>query len=176
VLLVSITLLCAGCSRTARPDLAAARQFDAFPLYWLGPQFEGWKLASVDGLSGTPTIVSFIYGDCTPTGGSEPSCTPPLEVQISKLCPGLAAVARSPIWRHRQIRGAPVGTIDSAPVLFSRRVQVKVYRGVHSKPRGPLGALHALRSLNAVPPVMSSAGRIPAPARGVLDQPRRCTA
>jgi hypothetical protein len=48
-------------------------------------------------------------------------CSVPLEIQIQPLCMQLDVVARAPIWRRRQIRGAPVGTIDSAPVMFTNR-------------------------------------------------------
>jgi hypothetical protein len=72
----------AGC-RDSGGDIEAAREFDAFPLYWVGERFETH----------------------------------------------LSNVARAPILRRRRIRGAPVGTIDSAPVLFTRGAQVTVYRG-----------------------------------------------
>jgi hypothetical protein len=51
-------------------------------------------------------------------------------------------------WKRREVRGAPVGTIDDAPVLFTDRVQVEVYRGQGSDPGLPLRALRALRSVN----------------------------
>jgi hypothetical protein len=118
--------------------------------------------------------VVLIYGDCTPTGGDEPSCAPPLQLQVFPLCYQLEAVARAPIWKRRRIRGAPVGTIDSAPVLFTRGAQVKVYRGQGSDPGLSLRALRALRSLNSLPPEVGPTGPIPAPARGVLEGTRPC--
>ncbi|HYY34011.1 MAG TPA: hypothetical protein VE693_10600 [Gaiellaceae bacterium] len=84
--------------------------------------------------------------------------------------------ARAPIWKRRAIRGAPVGTIDSAPVLFSRRVQVKAYRGEGSERELAWRALVALRSANKVPPIVRSTGPIPAPAEEVLAGSRRCAA
>jgi len=151
----------------------AARQFDGYPLYWLGDRFEGWDLAHVDV---SPTSFStFVYGTCTPHGADEPSCSPPLQLQIQPLCAHLAVVARARIWRHRRVRGAPVGTIDSAPVLFTSRAQVKVYRGEGSDAGAPLRALRALRSINAVEPVIRAHGPIPGPAPGVLTGTRACT-
>jgi hypothetical protein len=104
------------------------RSYSASPLYWLGTRFEDWDLSAILGPSRSDGMISFIYGTCTPSGGDEPSCSPPIEVQVTPLCRHLASVARDPIWRQRRIRGAPVGTsLDGAPVLFSIRAQVKVY-------------------------------------------------
>lgn len=116
-----------------------------------------------------------IYGSCTPSGGLEPSCTPPVQIQIFPLCYHLDAVAypldsTSP----PTIRGAPVGTQDGAPVLLTRRTQVKVYRGEGTDGRIGRRALAALRSLNTVAPVISDSGPILPPAPGVLEGDRAC--
>lgn len=176
-LLLALGLLAAGCSRAvprSHPDIGAAREFKAFPLYWLGERFEKWNLTAIEGIDRPAQFVTLIYGTCTPHGGEQPSCTPPLEIQVSPLCWHLETVARAPIWKHRRIRGAPVGTIHSAPVLFTSGAQVKVYRGEGSDPGLPLRALHVLRSLNRVAPLIAPAGPIPAPAAGVLDGTRPC--
>jgi hypothetical protein len=115
-----------------------------------------------------------VYGDCTPSNGEQPSCVPPLQLQIQPLCAHLGDVARAPIWKRRSIRGAPVGTIDSAPVLFTETVQVKAYRGEGSDPQLAWRALTALRSLNDVPPVIDAAEPIPPPPDGVLEGERPC--
>jgi hypothetical protein len=180
-------VLTAGCSgsnvpshiekalRNVPADVDKGRRFMAFPLYWVGERFERWDLTVVDGLDYPSPIVTFIYGDCTPHGQEQPSCSPPLQIQVSSLCSHLAVVARAPIWKSRQIRGAPVGTIDGAPVLFTAGAQVKVYRGEGSDPRLPLRALHALRSLNRVPPLVRETGLIPAPSAAVLAGSAACT-
>src|SRR5829696_4341066 len=65
-------------------DIDAARQFDGYPLYWLGDRFERWDLEHVEV---SPTSFStFVYGRCTPHGADEPSCSPPLQVQKSSPC------------------------------------------------------------------------------------------
>lgn len=171
---LTLGLACTRFGADSTSDLAAAHQFDAYPLYWVGKRFERWDLTHVE--VGSGELVSFIYGDCTPSDGEQPSCTPPLEIQVSPLCLHLDVVARAAIWRRRQVRGAPVGTIDSAPVLFTRGAQVKVYRGEGSDPALPWRALNALRSLNSVAPVIGPSGPIPAPSTGVLAGTRRCTA
>lgn len=151
----------AGCgAHVPTADLDSARRFDAFPVYWVGEDFEGWKLTHV---ARTPGFVSLIYGTCT--AASDMGCSPPLELQLSPLCAHLSVVARAPVWRGRRVRGAPVGEIDSAPVLFARRTQVKVYTGERSTPGLAFRALRALRSLNGAAPVVAERERIP-PARG----------
>ena len=172
-------MLAAGCSsgvhRAQRPDIAAARRFAAFPLYWVGPRFEKWDVAAIQGVDVPRGFVTFIYGECSPSGGEQPSCTPPFEIQISPLCSHLAVVASDPTWRTHRVRGAPVGrNPDGAPVLFSRRAQVKVYRGQGSDPGLPVRVLRALRSLNRVPPSLATDEPIPGPISGVLAGTRSC--
>ena len=118
-------------------------------------------------------FVTLLYGTCEPVS-RDGGCAPPLQLQIQPLCTELQTVARSPIWRTRRIRGAPVGKTDGAPVLFTDRVQVKVYRGQGSDPGLPLRALRALRSVNAARPILGSNDRIPAPPAGVLAGTRPC--
>ena len=162
----------AGCAsaRTVgggTPDLDAVRAFEPHPLYWVGERFEKWDLEHVD--IGHGAFVTFIYGTCqVPSGIDAGGCPPPLEIQIQPLCTHLAVVARAPIWRRREVRGAPVGTIDSAPVMFTNRVQIKVYRGQGSDPGLPMRALRALRSANAVAPVVGPGDPIPSASRSVL--------
>jgi hypothetical protein len=161
------------------PDLEEARRFDDHPVYWLGERFEDWPLVHVS--AGQSDYVLLVYGRCDiedpdgilgPEGGS---CSPPLQLQIQPLCAHIEAVARSRKWKQRRIRGAPVGAFDGAPVLFTNRVQVKVYRGQGSDPDAPLRALRALRSLNEVAPVLGPEDPIPAPPAGMLEQTRPCS-
>jgi hypothetical protein len=173
-----IALTSAGCSLfedDSEVDVTAARQYEKFPLYWVGEKFGDWELTHV-ALPGAGGFATFIYGTCTPSNGEQPSCTPPLEIQVYPVCAHLAEVAAAPIWKRRSIRGAPVGTIDSAPVLFTAGAQVKVYRGEGSYPGAAMDALHALRSINSVEPVIGPSGPIPPPPRRVLDGTQPCTA
>jgi hypothetical protein len=180
---VAVMLGASGCGEgdvfdTNSADTTSARAFRAYPLYWVGERFEKWDLVHVDV---APTgFTTFIYGNCEiddpdgffgPEGGS---CAPPLDIQIQPLCAHLAVVARAPLWKHRRIRSAPVGTIDSAPVMFTRGAQVKIYRGQGTDPGLPMRALRALRSINKVRPVIGRRGPIPSPAPGVLDGRRPC--
>ena len=174
--LLMCAVVLAGCSALSgrsEPDTKAAEEFEGYPLFWVGERFERWNLVHVD-LPGPAQFATFIYGDCTPTGEDHPSCVPPLQIQVSPLCAHLATVARAPIWKRRQVRGAPVGSSDSAPVLFASGAQVKVYRGEGSDPGLPMRVLRALRSINRVEPVIGPDDAIPAPPRDMLDGVRPC--
>jgi hypothetical protein len=174
--LVAVTLAFAfaACGGDDQADLAAAREFDGFSLLWVGERFEDWHLEHVE-VPGPGGFATLIYGDCKPQGGDEPSCAPPLQLQIQPLCTHLAEVTRAPIWQRRSIRGAPVGTIDSAPVLLTETVQVKAYRGEGSDAELAWRALGALRSLNGVEPVIAAGDPIPPPSAGVLEGTRPCS-
>ena len=179
-----LVLVAAGCggagslghdSNRAKGEIQAAKQFQSFPLYWAGEQFESWPVSDILLPPNEGEFATIVYGDCTPTGGDEPSCDPPIALQIMPLCRHLRVVAGTPSWRRRQVRGAPVGTnLDGAPVLFSARVQVKVYRGEGTRPGLELRVLRALRSLNSVPPLLAPSGPIPAPSRKVLAGSEAC--
>jgi hypothetical protein len=82
---------CGGASsesgRSGALHLGKARAFSDYELYYLGKSFHGLPLTSVDaGEDFGYTDWSFIYGDCIPSGGDEPSCAPPLEVQNWSIC------------------------------------------------------------------------------------------
>ena len=77
-------------------------------------------------------------------------------------------------WRRRTIRGAPVGRIDSAPVLLTEAVQVKVYAGEGAEPGIEWRALEALRSVNDVEPVVGVEDAIPAAPEAVLEGRHAC--
>jgi hypothetical protein len=167
----------AGCGRGAgqNADVARAEQFASLPLYWVGPRFEKWDLTTIQGLNRSGEFVSFIYGTCRPRGGEQPSCAPPFEIQIFPLCIHLDVVASAPVWKRRRVRGAPVGrNPDGAPVLFTQRIQVKIYRGEGSDAGLPLRVLHRLRSINRVPPVIDPEDTIPPPPPGLLEGTRPC--
>ena len=168
----------AGCSKTATvedgaPDIEAARAFDRHPLYWVGERFQEWDLEHVD--IGREEFVTLSYGTC-PADDPDGRCAPPLQIQIQPLCAHLAAVADNSVWERRQVRGAPVGTIDNAPVMFTSRVQIKVYGPHGFDQRVPMRALRALRSLNDVLPVIGPDDPIPAAPRAVLEGTKKCGA
>ena len=180
VAILTVAALLVACSSGTRtvgegdPDLEAARSFRKHPLYWVGERFERWELEHVDVASAQ--FVTFGYGTCELPGGTDGGCAVPLQIQIQPLCTHLRVVARAPVWRRRQVRGAPVGSIDSAPVMFTNRVQIKVYRGQDSDPGLPMRALRALRSINSVQPVLDVDDPIPPAPRAVLAGTAACRA
>lgn len=171
---IALVVLLTGCSVNREPpDLESAAQFDRFPVYWLGEEFEGLELSHVEAEDWS-TAATLVYGTCKPSG-YDGGCAPPVQVQVFPLCYHLDAVWLPPKERKLVIRGAPVGRQDGAPVLLTRRVQVKVYRGEGTDPGIGLRALEALRSLNSVSPVISASDSIPPPAPGVLDGTASCS-
>ncbi len=75
--------------------LEDARQFNEFPLYWLGESYDGLPLNRIirhrfepgpemrPGLRGENSV-TFVYGDCTPVGDS--GCPPPVQVIVEAYC------------------------------------------------------------------------------------------
>jgi hypothetical protein len=119
-------------------------------------------------------MVSFIYGDCTPHRDDEPSCLPPIDLQVSPPCRHLALLARDKIWRHRRVRRAPVGEHDNAPVLLSTAAQIKVYTATNDQELS-LRALRVLRSANKANPVIDVDEPFPAMPVAVLEGKRACS-
>jgi hypothetical protein len=120
VALATPALACSSLAgdRAERPpvsakQLAAARAFDKFPLYWVGRRFEGWNLVHIDLVNNS--FVLLVYGTCT-TSSSEGGCSPPLQLQIRRLCDHLVLPGSD------RVRGAPIGEEDNAPVLLTQRV------------------------------------------------------
>jgi hypothetical protein len=123
-------------------DLERASKFEGFPLYFVGESFDGHPLAAVLRRADTAdpempvraNFVSFIYGDCLPTGGS--GCAPPLEVQVWPACERNPSAydwtpAEAAAVEHLTIRGVPadvyqdgrsleVSTGLSTVVIFGR--------------------------------------------------------
>jgi hypothetical protein len=59
-------------------DALSAMKTESLPYFFLGNSFHGLPLTHVEHAQRS---ASLIYGDCTPTGGEQPSCVPPLEIQ-----------------------------------------------------------------------------------------------
>lgn len=97
-ILSSLALLAAlptACAANDNLTLADAQAFDAYRLYYSGPETAGLPLESVTQgratngharqQGGRRIYWTFIYGDCTPPPG-EGGCAPPLEVQVWSAC------------------------------------------------------------------------------------------
>ncbi len=173
LLLTATALAGAGCSvgDDVSGDVEKAREFKAFPLYWAGERFEELDISYAE-LGSPAPAATFIYGTCEITG--DHGCAPPMAIQIFPLCFHLTEATANRTWTRRQIRGAPVGLFDAAPVMFTRYTQVKVYRGQGSDPGMALRALHALRSLNDVRPRIGPTSSIPEAEPAVLERTAPC--
>jgi hypothetical protein len=93
----AVSMSGSDCGDTAT-NISKAEKFDRFPLYWTGKRFKRWELTHIDGLDYDSPIITFIYGNCTPHDGDEPSCTPPL--QINHVAPVIGPV--DPIPRYER--------------------------------------------------------------------------
>ncbi len=67
-------LALAGCGGDG-VELDRARAFTAYPLYWLGEEFEGHRLTLLELPTDPNGVTVIVYGTCEPEGGDEPSCT-----------------------------------------------------------------------------------------------------
>lgn len=69
--------------------LDRARSFRDYALYYLGDSFHGHPLTFAGPGPGSGNHLrrawSFVYGNCTPSGGEE-GCAPPLEIQNWSIC------------------------------------------------------------------------------------------
>lgn len=162
---------CAGGPETVTvpkgpPDIRAAREFTQYPLYWVGERFEGRDLTAV---SVDRKNVTFIYGTCVLELPADGGCGPTLQIQIWPRCVTLEA-AKSGL----EIRGAPLNySYGGDPILYTDRVEIRVFAG-HGATRGMrMRALRALRSANRVPPVIDAADPLPAPGRKASERCRR---
>ncbi len=94
---VALTVLLLGCAFSGlvgcgagnggSTDLSAAREFPGYLLYYAGHEVEGESLSYVAGPAdqGPAKGWTFIYGDCTPSGG-EGGCPAPVEIQNFPIC------------------------------------------------------------------------------------------
>ncbi len=91
LVLVTIGSLAAGCSFSESSGdltLEEVRELPGPAPYYVGGEFEGLPLTAI---SGTSPRLTFVYGDCEPSG-DDGGCAPPLEVQvwpIDRRAPGV---------------------------------------------------------------------------------------
>ena len=74
----------------APEKIQEARDFEDWPLWWLGESFDSFALTNIKEWTperGFPTMnsVSLTYGTCTPRPGTG-GCAPPLSIQVEPLC------------------------------------------------------------------------------------------
>jgi hypothetical protein len=153
-------------------SLAQARTFADFPIYSAGTSVEGQPLVAVlRRNNNAQNYVSFVYGDCTPSGGM--GCAPPAEVQVWPACVrniSLYDEQFGPPFERTDVRGAPafnfehghrleVQTGESTIVIFGQTPELVTAIGAR------------LEGVNV--PVQAQE-RLPAPAQGALEGKRAC--
>lgn len=145
-----------GCASSATPglvgarELAEARTFPYYRIYWAGRHFAGEPLAAVDGRKGYNKEVgdSVYYGNCVQgkTVFGSGSCRLPLQVTTSiyKLHDNGALGAQHNVL----IRGVPAAVYDEGRTieLYSGRLAIDVFSDT---PADALAATLKLRPINA---------------------------
>jgi hypothetical protein len=165
-MLLFAALLLGGCG-TGHPraiaagELAEAKVFPFYRIYWVGPSFERHPLAAVDGLRSYINTVgdSVYYGDCVQSKGifGGGSCLLPL--QVTTVIYRLHSNATLGPQFNIVVRGVPATVYDEGRSieLYTGRVAVDIFSDTYS---------HALRAANELLPLNapgSATGRLPPP-------------
>ena len=145
----------------ASGELAEARTFPYYRIYWVGRHFDGLPLAAVDGRKGYNKEIgdSVYYGNCVQGKNvfGSGSCRLPLQVTTSiyRLHDNGALGAQHNVL----IRGVPAAVYDEGRTieLYSGRLAIDVYSDT---PAHALAGARLLRPLNASG---SAAEPLPAP-------------
>jgi hypothetical protein len=157
--------LCAGCSTRAAPgvdrqELAEARTFPYFKVYWVGRSFSGQAVTAADGMTSYNSSFgdSVYYGDCVHKGGFiGGSCVLPLQV-TTVIYQTHSNELLGP-QRNLVVRGVPATAYneDRSIELYTGQVAIDVSSDNFAD---ALRAADALRPLNAGG---SARGRLPLP-------------
>jgi hypothetical protein len=160
------SLIASGCG-TSRPrplapaTIAEAQTFPYFPVYWVGPSFEGQPLDAVDGRKTYINNVgeSVYYGDCSHEKGifGGGSCMLPLQVTTSIW--HLHTNASLGGQNNLLIRGVPATAYNEGRSieLYTGQLQVDVFSET------PARALRAALRLVPINEPGSAAERLPEP-------------
>jgi len=137
--------------------LDEARAFDELPLVYAGELVDGLPLTAILRRDDTARYVSFVYGDCRPTGG-DGACAPPAEVQVWPAGArnldsyGSATAAQvTPVPEPTTIRGLPGAFFDDGRRLEIYTPWTTIVLFAHSRDH-VLTVAAALRCLARAPP------------------------
>lgn len=155
-----------GCGTSHPPpisasELAEARLFPYYRVYWVGPSFEGHPLAAADGLRYYVSNVgdSVYYGDCVQSKGIFGGGTCLLPLQVTTVVYVLHSNAPLGPQRNILVRGVPAVVYDEGRSIeiYTGRLAIDVFSDTFAH---ALLASERLRPLNAPG---SSSGDLPAP-------------
>lgn len=145
----------AGCGTSqpkpiARVELGAAESFPYFPVYWVGPRFQGSPLAAADGLNGYIPRVgdSVYYGNCVQSKGifGGGSCLLPL--QVTTVVYARHSNQALGAQRNILVRGVPAVVYDEGRSieLYSGHVAIDIFSNTYAH---ALAAAEDLYPVNA---------------------------
>jgi hypothetical protein len=162
-----LVLAASGCAATGHPppiranELAEAKAFPFFRVYWVGPRFDGRPLAAADGLKGYITTIgdSVYYGDCVQSKGIFGGGSCQLPLQITTVIYHLHSNATLGPQHNILIRGVPATVYDEGRSieLYSGQVAIDIFSDDFTH---ALQAAQELRPLNAPG---SASARLPPP-------------
>ena len=164
--LLALALLAAGCGTEhpraiASDELAEAQTFPYYPVYWVGPDFQGHPIAAADGLRNYIEKIgdSVYYGDCVQSKGifGGGSCLLPL--QVTTVIYHLHANSALGAQHNIIVRGVPATVYDEGRSieLYTGRQAIDIFSDTYAH---AIGAATQLRPLNAPG---SSTADLPAP-------------
>jgi len=174
-------VLPAGCTANDALTLADAQAFDAYRLFYAGPEVAGLPLEAVTQGKATNRHArqqgrraiswTFVYGDCTPPP-TEGGCAPPLEVQIWSACVRSFSSIKFRKRHLYEFRGAKAtgggGRYEISPMeIFTGRTTIVVFGDETPLIRT---AAHELREVHRA----QEASRLPRPAPGSLEEKLPC--
>jgi hypothetical protein len=164
------------------------RTFSDFPLYSLGPQFEGLPLTAIVRVNrelarkaragfGVPdnrtNHVTFVYGTC---GGG---CVPPLQVQIWPACDrtlqdyyfNVPGGGPSRPYETATIRGVPAAKFEDMLEIYSGTVTIVIFGDSAEQQER---AAQKLVSANVLAGSVSAGEPLPAPVAGAMEGKLQC--
>lgn len=155
-----------------------------FGLYSLGETYDGLSLEAIirrcdsSGLDyGSANYVSYIYGDCSPSPGSDGGCAPPYEIQIWPACERSLDDYDLGKLEVGETRGVPSITLSDRTELYSADATIVVF-GPSLKDAAAASeqvvAGGEVAPTRAPASTGSSEQALPEPERGALDGSLRC--
>lgn len=130
-------------------DLAAAREFKRFDLYWVGREFEPSRLTDIEAGTGAamdPYVLG--YGDCTRGSEFVETCLTPGTIDNYSVCDLSPTSIAPPVIRAYQVRGSLAVEYGKGSrgdtVIFTGRTAIDL----HTSSRRGQALINALRPVD----------------------------